>query len=91
MNRDWLMLFVMVFFVLVLLIKVYFIGIVWSCYKYLHTRNRTRIFDVRELDSADSTHSAEAQANVSIIYEKSIFFTNYQPRCYVMKEKKRMS
>lgn len=64
MNRDWLMLFVMVFFVLVLLIKVYFIGIVWSCYKYLHTRNRTRIFDVRELDSADSTHSAEAQANI---------------------------
>ncbi|CAD5113618.1 DgyrCDS2781 [Dimorphilus gyrociliatus] len=54
----------MVFFVLVLSVKVYFIGIVWSCYKYLHARNRSRIYDIRELDSADSTHSAEAQANI---------------------------
>jgi lysosomal-associated transmembrane protein len=35
MDDDWLMLLAVLFFVLVLSLKVYFIGVVWACYKYL--------------------------------------------------------
>jgi len=38
MNPDWLMLLVVTFFVFVMTIKAYFIGVVWACYKYLTNR-----------------------------------------------------
>jgi len=34
-DRDWVMLFAIIFFVLILTLKAYFIGVVWACYKYL--------------------------------------------------------
>ncbi len=38
-NSEWLSLSVLLLYVLVLLVKAYFIGIVWACYQYLHLRN----------------------------------------------------
>lgn len=35
LDHDWVMLFAIIFFVLVLTLKAYFIGVVWACYKYL--------------------------------------------------------
>jgi len=37
-DEQWLMLIVFAFFVFVLTLKAYFIGIVWSCYKFLTRR-----------------------------------------------------
>ena len=35
MDGDWLMLVAILFFVLILSLKAYFLGVVWACYKYL--------------------------------------------------------
>lgn len=35
LDHDWVMLFAIIFFVLILTLKAYFIGVVWACYKYL--------------------------------------------------------
>jgi len=39
LNSEWLALCILLIYVLVLMVKAYFIGIVWACYQYLHLRN----------------------------------------------------
>jgi lysosomal-associated transmembrane protein len=54
-DNDWLMLMAVMFFVLVLTLKAYFIGIVWSCYKYLSTYERTITRGVLRTYSGEQT------------------------------------
>jgi len=49
-DGDWLMLLLVLVLVLVLSIKAYFMGIVWSCYKYLTNYNSTGARSVRTYD-----------------------------------------
>lgn len=42
MDEQWLMLWFVIFFVLVLTVKAYLINMVWACYKYLQLRNMNR-------------------------------------------------
>lgn len=60
MNNDWLMLLTVLSFVMMLTIKAYLIGMVWSCYKYLgEMQNRpvtgtNRTFDTSNSNSEDT-------------------------------------
>jgi lysosomal-associated transmembrane protein len=62
LDNDHLTLLTLIIFVSTLSIKAYFIGVVWSCYKYLklHEANgggqpRVRIYDSEEVHSMDDT------------------------------------
>lgn len=37
MDQDWLMLLVVLWFVLVLTVQAYLVGVVWACYKYINS------------------------------------------------------
>merc|ERR1712170_253538 len=41
MDEDWLMLLAILVFITFLTIKAYFLGVVWACYKYLTSYERT--------------------------------------------------
>lgn len=43
MNSEWLALCILLAYVLVLVLKAYFIGIVWAAYQYLHLRNSSML------------------------------------------------
>ena len=43
LDGDWLMMLAILFFVLVLALKAYFLGVVWACYKYLCMGNGRRL------------------------------------------------
>lgn len=49
-DGDWLMLLLVLVLVLVLSVKAYFMGIVWSCYKYLTHYNAVGARTVRSYD-----------------------------------------
>lgn len=42
MDEQWLMIWLLIVFVLILTIKAYLLNMVWSCYKYLQLRNSNR-------------------------------------------------
>jgi lysosomal-associated transmembrane protein len=47
MNAQWIALFISLMYVVVLMVKAYFIGVVWACYQYLHAKN-AGIFSYRD-------------------------------------------
>lgn len=53
MDSDWLMLLAIMFFVMIMTIKAYLLGIVWSCYKYLSSYQRVTGSAVVRTYSAD--------------------------------------
>lgn len=58
MDDDWFMLLAILFFVSVLAIKAYFIGVVWACYKYLtnyQTTVNARVTRGYQAGSAEDT------------------------------------
>jgi len=58
LNSEWLALCILLVYVLVLMIKAYFIGIVWACYQYLHLRN-TSVLRYTEVEGTTIPHDAE--------------------------------
>jgi lysosomal-associated transmembrane protein len=60
MQSDWLMLMFVLMFVGILVFKVYMMGVVWSCYKYLTQQERNgghlvRVYDTEMAANNDDT------------------------------------
>lgn len=75
MDGDWLMLLAVMFFMLILSMKAYFLGIVWACYKYLtgyqRVSNGVRRYTDGETDDSEMLLPPK--------YEDAIRMANEEP------------
>ncbi|ELT88022.1 hypothetical protein CAPTEDRAFT_159544 [Capitella teleta] len=72
LDDDWLMLLAILFFVSILTVKAYFLGMVWACYKFLTAYERNLNTAIHRGYQGDNTNPEDAEMLLPPKYEDAI-------------------
>jgi len=79
MDADWLMLMAIIFFVFVLTVKAYLIGVVWACYKYLTQYERTVTRGVIRTYDTETGNTDDTEMLLPPKYEDAVRMSAEEP------------